>query len=160
MCSETSGIRRFYDALVEAASQPRATGRCLCGAVTYEVRGRLRDVVLCHCVECRRWSGTGAGAFASAHDDELEIRGDALAWVESPGSKRHARRAFCSACGTSLFWKAPELERTGIAAGTLDEPTGLRLAAHIYTHQTADWDALAEDGLPRDPDASFAPRWS
>jgi hypothetical protein len=160
MCSETRGIRRFYDPLVENAATPRATGRCLCGAVTYEVRGPLRDVVLCHCVECRRWSGTGAGAFASAHDDDLEIRGDALTWVDSPDSKRHARRGFCSACGASMFWKAPELDRTGIAAGTLDEPTRLALAAHIYTADAPDWDELPEDGLPRDPDTSFAPRWS
>lgn len=139
---------------------PRATGRCLCGAVTYEVRGLLRDVVLCHCVECRRWSGTGAGAFASAHDADLVVSGDALTWAESPESKRSALRGFCAACGSSLFWKAPELDRTGIAAGTLDEPTGLAVVAHIYTHQVAEWDALSGDGLPRDPDASFTPRWS
>ena len=160
MCSETSGIRRFYDLRMESTSKPRATGRCLCGAVTYEVRGLLRDVVLCHCVECRRWSGTGAGAFASAHDDDLVVAGDTLRWIESPDSNRHARRAFCANCGSSLFWKAAEAERTGIAAGTLDELSGLGRAAHIYTHQVADWDALADDGLPRDPNASFSPRWS
>jgi hypothetical protein len=159
MWSETSGIRRFYDASVQTA-QPRATGRCLCGAVTYEVRGLVRDVVLCHCVECRRWSGAAAGAFASAHDADLTISGDALTWIDSPDSNRHARRGFCGACGTSLFWKAPDADRTGVAAGTLDEPTGLRLSARIFTHQVADWDALGDDALPRDPDASFTPRWS
>lgn len=143
-----------------SSTPPRVTGRCLCGAVTYEVRGPLRDVVLCHCVECRRWSGTGSGAFASAHDVDLVVSGDALKWIDSPDSSRQARRGFCVECGTSLFWKAPELDRTGIAAGTLDEPTDLRLAAHIYTHQLADWDALTEDGVVCDPDASFTPRWS
>jgi hypothetical protein len=141
-------------------SEPRATGRCLCGAVTYEVRGLLRDVVLCHCVECRRWSGTGGGAFTSAYDRDLAVNGDSVHWIDSPASNRRARRGFCSDCGTSLFWKAPELERTGIAAGTLDEPTGLVVVAHIYTHQVAEWDSVPDDGLPRDPDASFVPRWS
>jgi hypothetical protein len=154
-------MSRFYDCPMENA-EPRATGRCLCGAVTYEVRGLLRDVVLCHCVECRRWSGTGAGAFASAYDVDLMVAGDALRWVESPDSIRNARRGFCAECGTSVFWKAPELERTGIAAGTLDAPTGLRVAAHIYTHQVADWDELPEDGLPRDPEpgATIELRWT
>lgn len=137
----------------------RATGGCLCGAVTYEVHGPLRDIVLCHCVECLRWSGN-AGAFASARDDDLVIRGDALRWIDSPESRRHARRGFCAACGSSMFWKAADADRTGIAAGTLDPPTGLALTAHIYTHQAPDWDVLPEDGLVRDPDASYTPRWT
>jgi hypothetical protein len=161
MCSETSGILRFYDPPVESTAGPRATGRCLCGAVTYEVRGPLRDIVLCHCIECRRWSGTAAGAFAAAHDDDLAISGDALRWIDSPDSGRNARRGFCVHCGTSLFWKAPELERTGIAAGTLEAPTGLRVAAHIYSHQAVDWDELPEDGLPRDPETgAIEIRWT
>jgi hypothetical protein len=161
MCSETGGIRRFYDLPVESAAEPRATGRCLCGAVTYEVRGPLRDVVLCHCVECRRWSGAGAGAFAAAHDGDLAIEGDALRWIDSPDSRRHARRGFCVECGASLFWKEPELDRTGIAAGTLDEPSGLRVAARIYTEQVVDWDELPDDGLPRDPETgTIEIRWT
>jgi hypothetical protein len=140
-------------------TEPRATGRCLCGAVTYEVHGPLRDVVLCHCVECVRWSGN-AGAFAAAANEHLVISGDTLQWIDSPASSRSAQRAFCTACGSGMFWKAAGAERTGIAAGTLDAPTGLRQTAHIYTHQAPDWDALPEDGVVRDPDASYVPRWS
>ena len=33
------------------------TGGCLCGGVRYEVDGPLRDVVACHCSQCRRTSG-------------------------------------------------------------------------------------------------------
>lgn len=137
----------------------RATGRCLCGAVTYEVRGPLRDILLCHCVECRRWGGH-AGAFAAARTDDLAIgETDALRWIDSPASDHGARRAFCSECGSSLFWQAAGSERTGIAAGTLDGPTGLRVVAHIYTQQAADFELL-DDGLPRDPDrTTLELRW-
>ena len=139
----------------------RASGRCLCGAVTYEVRGPLRDVVLCHCIECRRWTGS-VGAFAAARAEHLVIgETEALHWIDSPDSARHAQRSFCGTCGSSLFWQARGGERIGIAAGTLDLPTGLRVAAHIFTHQASDWDELPSDGLPRDPDlGALEIRWS
>jgi hypothetical protein len=142
-------------------AESRATGRCLCGAVTFEVRGPLRDVVLCHCVECRRWTGS-VGAFAATLVEDLVIgETGALRWIDSPESARGARRGFCSACGSSLFWQAAGGERVSIAAGTLDGPTRLRVAAHIYTHQAGDWDELPDDGLARDPDlGTLDIRWS
>ena len=143
------------------ADEPRATGRCLCGAVRYEVRGRLRDVVLCHCVECKRAHGS-VGAYSSAYHEDFRFLEDAsLRWVESPESDHAARRGFCAECGSSLFWHAPGLGRIGIAAGTLDGDPGLRVAAHIYTHQATGWDELPDDGLPRDPDrGTLEIRWS
>ena len=157
MCSETSGMGRFYDL---GMAKTRATGRCLCGAVSYEVRGPLRDIILCHCVECRRWSGS-VGAFSATKIEHLAVtRSDSLRWVDSPESNRGARRGLCAECGSSVFWQAADTERVGIAAGTLDPPTGLRVAAHVYTHQAPDWDGLPEDGLPRDPDRTFELRWS
>ena len=139
----------------------RATGRCLCGAVTYEVRGPLRDVIVCHCVECRRWAGS-IGAFAATRAEHLVMGETAtLRWIDSPESHRRAQRAFCVSCGSSLFWQAAGGERISIAAGTLDAPTGLRIAAHIYTHQASDWDELPEDGLARDPDlGALDVRWT
>ena len=130
-------------------SQPRATGRCLCGAVAYEVHGLLRDVVLCHCDECKRWNG-GVGAYASTRRDALAVSGDALRWIASPQSDRAARRGFCEECGSSLFWDPAGGDTISIAAGTLERPTGLRTVAHWYTRHAGDWDELPEDGLPRD----------
>jgi hypothetical protein len=142
-------------------SEPRATGRCLCGAVTYEVRGPLRDVLVCHCVECRRWGGY-LGAFSATLDEHLVIRESrGLRWIDSPESDLHARRGFCVECGSSLFWDSPDRDRVSIAAGTLDRPTGVGIAGHIYTHQAGDYDAMADDGLPRNGDVSSSTiRWS
>src|SRR6478609_8327638 len=103
-----------------------ASGRCLCGAVRYEVRGPLRDVLLCHCVECRRWSGHVFAATSAQKDDLVLLASEALRWIASPESESDARRGFCAECGSSLFWDAPARETISIAAGSLDEPTGLR----------------------------------
>jgi hypothetical protein len=137
----------------------RATGRCLCGAVRFEVRGPLRDALICHCAECRRWSGY-LGAFSATRADDLVLVADeALRWIDSPESDRHARRAFCAECGSSLFWHADGSDRINIAVGTLDRPTRLEIAGHWYARDAGDWDVLPEDGLPRDSDPADL-RWS
>jgi hypothetical protein len=152
------GPRPIYD---HAMATARATGRCLCGAVTYEVHGPLRDILLCHCEECRRWSGY-VGAFTSTRTEHLSIEDEhKLRWIDSPDSDRHARRGFCAECGSSLFWRPAPGERTNIAAGTLDRPTGLRIAGHWYTRHAGDYDVVSEDGLPRNHELdAIEIRWS
>jgi hypothetical protein len=132
-----------------------ASGRCLCGAVRYEVRGPLRDVLLCHCVECRRWSGHAFAATAARREDLVLLESAGLRWVESPESESDARRGFCGECGSSLFWEAPARDTVSIAAGTLDEPTGLQMHGHVYVSQVGDYYELPEDGLPRSERLAF-----
>jgi hypothetical protein len=134
------------------AAPRRATGRCLCGAVAYEVHGSLRDILVCHCEECRRWSGY-LGAFTSARREHVVVRGEAsLRWIDSPRSDQRARRGFCGTCSSSLFWQPDGSEHVHIAVGTLDRPTGLRIAGHWYPQHAGDYDVLPEDGLPRGHD--------
>ena len=127
-----------------------ATGQCLCGAVRYRVAdGALRDVLICHCEECRRWHGHVSACTAARREDFTLVEQRGLRWIDSPRSDAHARRGFCAECGSSLFWDAPGRPTISIAAGTLDGATGLRVAAHWYVSQAGDYYELAPDGLPR-----------
>ena len=120
----------------------RATGGCLCGAVRYEIEGPLRDVVVCHCSQCRRTHGHIAAyaACARADLDLTEARG--LRWYEAADRAR----GFCGECGASLFWRAAGRETLSVAAGTIDSPTGLRTIAQIYTADRGDYYELGADG--------------
>jgi len=125
-------------------------GQCLCGAVRYAVRGPLREILVCHCIECRRWAGRAWTATAARVSD-LEIEdADAVRWRRSPDSDHGAERGTCSLCGASLFWRIPEGERVSLSAGTLDEPSGLRIAAHIWVDHAAQWERPVGD-LPAYP---------
>ena len=76
----------------------RATGHCLCGAVEIEIRGTLRDVVVCHCGQCRKEHGAPPG-YTSAPWPNVTIRGEKnLKWYQS---SEQARRGFCRACRTA-----------------------------------------------------------
>ena len=121
------------------------TGRCLCGEVRFGVRGRLRDLIACHCGQCRRQTGLYYAA-TNVSDDALEISEDgALKWFKSSDT---ARRGFCSNCGSALFWKRDGDGYTSILAGSLDEPTGLKISCHIYVADKGDFYEIA-DGLPQ-----------
>jgi hypothetical protein len=119
-----------------------ARGGCLCGGVRYEVTGPLRDVVVCHCSRCLRSHGHAAAYSACARDDLALVRDGTLRWYEADGRAR----GFCSECGASLFWSADGRPTISIAAGSLDQPTGLRTVAHIYTSDRADYYEIAGPG--------------
>lgn len=121
---------------------PTHTGSCLCGAVHYRVVGPLRGVVNCHCGQCLRTHGHYA-AYTAANLNEFELterRG--LKWYQSSD---FARRGFCQECGASLFWQRLEGNSIGIAAGTLDRPTGLTTIRHIFSADAGDYYHIGDD---------------
>lgn len=124
-------------------------GSCLCGAVTYRVTGPMRPVIACHCAQCRKTSGHHVAATSAAREN-IEISGE-ITWFQSSD---RARRGFCPVCGSNLFWDGAGANLS-IFAGTLEGPTGLELAGHIYCRDKGDYYEIA-DGLPqaegRDPD--------
>lgn len=126
----------MHDKDTSLVTKPPYTGSCLCGGVRYRVNGPLRAVIACHCSQCQKTSGNFVAATSTA-DDALEmISAETLAWYQSSAD---AKRGFCSRCGGNLFWKPMSEARTGILAGTLDKPTGLKLVKHIYVADKADY---------------------
>ena len=123
-------------------------GGCLCGGVRYRITGELSDIIACHCQQCRRTTG-----HFFAHTDvrraDLELLNDASLhrYESSPG----INRSFCGTCGATLFWERIDADQLSIAAGTLDGPTGLKLASHIFTAFMGDYYEL-EAGLPQHPE--------
>lgn len=127
-----------------------ATGGCLCGAVRYAVNGPLRDVVNCHCRMCQRLHGV-FGAHSKAPKANITITTDTgLTWYKS---SEVARRGFCRKCGSSLFWEPIDFDGTGILAGSLDAPTGLKTIGNIFVEDKGDFYEIT-DGLPQYPESS------
>ena len=131
-----------------AASRPRATGGCLCGAVRYEVLGPLRAVVACHCTQCRRTTGHFLAATAARESDLRMTRASGLRWYDSSTA---ARRGFCGDCGSTLFWHGAGRDYVSIAAGSIDGATGLALVQHIHVADKGDYYTIA-DGAAQLPE--------
>ena len=117
------------------------SGSCLCGDVAFKITGALRPVIACHCTQCRKTSGHFWAA-TSAPDSAITLTRDAgLTWFRASDT---ARRGFCENCGSSLFWKPDGQDRTAIAAGALDTPTGLALSAHVFVADKGDYYDIAD----------------
>jgi len=131
-------------------------GACLCGAVRFAVEGELPAPDICHCAQCRAWSGH---CFASTDvpRERLTVHGaEHVSWHRSSDK---VRRGFCSICGASLFWDPLHRDWTAIAMGAFENPTGTRADKHIFVHRKGDYYDIA-DGLPRfgpDPASEWRP---
>jgi hypothetical protein len=120
-------------------------GACLCGAVSFEVKGDLPPPDACHCRPCRKSSGH---YFASTDvaGDALTVHGaDRVTWYRSSET---VRRGFCSICGSPLFWDPLHRDWTAVAMGAFEAPTGTRLDKHIFTADKGDYYEIG-DGLPQ-----------
>ncbi|HRC88062.1 MAG TPA: GFA family protein, partial [Thermoanaerobaculia bacterium] len=106
------------------------------------------------CRQCARWTGYAVAATAVTPEHfHVIASADSLAWYRA---SEHASRGFCRACGSSLFWKPDDGSRISVLAGSLDPPTGLTVAAHIYVADKSDYVAIAE-GAPCYEHESTAP---
>ncbi|PTX51073.1 hypothetical protein IQ03_01789 [Gemmobacter caeni] len=111
-------------------------GACLCGAVVFEVETPLRDVVACHCTQCRKTSGHYWAASSVPHERFRLIRADGLVWYRSSPT---ARRGHCGGCGAALFWQPEGEARISFSPGALETATGLQTEAHIFTEDGGDY---------------------
>lgn len=122
------------------------SGRCQCGAVNFRVIGNMRDVVYCHCGQCRRIHGHAPG-YSAARKAEMTIEGeDNIVWYRTSDE---AQRGFCGSCGSSLFWRPEGRETVSVAAGSINAPTGMKSVRHIYAGDKGDYYQIA-DGVPQD----------
>lgn len=121
------------------------TGSCLCGAIKFETRGKLRGVVYCHCSQCRKQTGHFYAATDVADSDIAITGAQNITWYEASD---FARRGFCRACGSALFWKRNGSSVISVLAGAFDSPTGLGGQSHIFVADKGDYYPIS-DGLPQ-----------
>ena len=112
-------------------------GRCHCGAISYAAAGEAEHHALCHCTDCRRWSGAPMVGWIAFKADRVTVRGEPVAYRSS----EHGRREFCGACGTGLFYRnAAALPGiVDVHSGTLDDYADNPPGAQIMVKDRVGW---------------------
>ena len=120
-------------------------GSCECQGVVFELTGELRDVVFCHCSQCRKTSGHYWAATQVSKGNLNLIKATSLSWYDSSDK---ARRGFCSVCGSSIFYERKGIDKISVSAGSLEIPTSLDRMRHIYVASKGDYYDISDD-LPQ-----------
>ena len=122
------------------------TGSCLCGAVRYEISGRLLDAGNCHCSMCRRIHGAAFATYASLRPGSFRwMCGEEL--VTHYDSSPNMGRMFCSLCG-SILGATEGGQIDSITLGTVEGDPDIRPRSHIFVGSKAAWHEIS-DGLPQ-----------
>lgn len=120
-------------------------GGCLCGTVKFEITGKIRNIVYCHCSRCRKAQGSAFATNGNVNSSEFRIRtGEAelSVYESSPAQTKY----FCSHCGSPIMSrneKHPDQVR--VRLGAIDSEITERPQAHIFVSSCASWENNCDD---------------
>ena len=129
-----------------------ATGRCLCGAVSFTASEVDPHFHVCHCGMCRRYGGAPSmsvlvGTVAFQGEEHI-LRYRSSDWAE---------RGACRQCGGHLFYRSTGPGAYLMNAGTFDDASRFSIGGEVYVdHKPAGY-AFAGDHL-RETEAAFLAR--
>jgi hypothetical protein len=119
-------------------------GGCLCGAVRYRVSNVPMRTIICHCTFCQRRTGSAFGFMLYFKQGAVTMTG-ALSSYEhrSDESDRLLRIEFCPNCGTTVSMTADVFSGLrGIAGGTFDDRSWIKVDRHVWTRSAHPWVTL------------------
>ena len=109
------------------------TGGCSCGAIRYRIDAFPLLLYACHCTDCQRQSGSAFAMSVPVTTTAFHIaKGAPKPWRhESRGAE--GTSWFCDDCGGRIYGERNTRPNSvNVRAGTLDDTTWLRPAAHLF----------------------------
>ena len=128
------------------SQQAFASGRCLCGGVTYTINAEPARMAQCHCKGCQQASGTGHMSLAFFREQDVEIQGETSEYGSTADSGNINYRRFCPTCGSRLFNRNSARPGVmGVMVGTLDDNSWFKAQAIVYNSNKPSWDLMDSD---------------
>ena len=124
--------------------------RCACGALSARAAGDPVRISICHCLECKRRTGSAFGWNATYPADQVRIAGPYETYERGSDDGFWVRHHFCGRCGVGVWY---EIERRpfmiSIPAGAFADPDHFPPpGVEVYEERACPW--LPDLGLPRD----------
>lgn len=123
-------------------------GGCLCGAVRYTCESEPVVAGHCHCIDCRRLSGTGHCSHLGVPSEAVTITGAVSEYDRPSDAGNMISRAFCPTCGAPVYSTNSQMAGMHfIRASSLDDPEVFKPQLVVYTSRAPSWDHV-DDSLP------------
>ena len=123
-------------------------GGCLCGTVRFEIIGPIKNIVYCHCSQCRKAQGSAFATNGIVVATDFKITQGESNLTAYQSSEDQAK-FFCKTCGSPIISKrlsSPDQVR--VRLGTIESDIAERPMAHIFTTSKAHWETICGE-LPQ-----------
>lgn len=119
------------------------TGRCQCGALSFESAAAPLFTVNCFCRDCQRTSGAPYVSTLRVPEATLAISGEVRRSSRIGDSGDEVENGFCAVCGSRMFSFAKSMpDSVGLFATSLDDPSWYRPQFSIYASRAPHWHVL------------------
>jgi hypothetical protein len=114
------------------------TGSCLCGEVRIVATGEPDRVGICHCLDCRKHTGSLFHASGIFPAEAVTIEGETRAYEGGTSEAgTPSARHFCPRCGSSVFARSGD--EVEVSLGALDAPDRLTPTYELWTVRRESW---------------------
>ena len=106
---------------------------CQCGQLSATCSGEPYRISVCHCLACKRKTGSAFGFGAWFPTGDVLIDGSAKEFVRIGDNGGHITNRFCSSCGTTVLWSIDTLPGVvAVSAGNFADLSFPPPTASVY----------------------------
>ena len=132
-------------------------GGCQCESLRFELKALPLFTHACHCLHCRRRSGSAFGLSAVVLREEFEVITGRLV-ARQTSSRTTVYK--CAECTTTIYSESTQFPATYIVrGGTFDDPNIVEPGAHIWVKRKHPWIELPADLPQFDEDYDANEAW-
>lgn len=122
---------------------------CRCGQLKAAVNGEPVRVSICHCLNCKKRSGSAFAAQARWPAEQVAFAGEARSWSTRGDSGNLATFHFCPQCGSEVYYQVEgELGHLiAIPLGVFDEPFFPAPDYSVFEDRKPEWLEISGEGV-------------
>lgn len=113
---------------------------CACGALTAQAEGEPVRISVCHCLSCKRQTGSAFAWNATFPAEQVKVEGNYSTFERGSDDGYWGHMHFCPACGVTVFY---EIERRpgmiSIPIGTFSDPQFPAPTVEVYVERRCPW---------------------